>query len=372
MTDFLPSIPFLNLTKINRAYDPIFKERFSDFVQSGVYVKGKAVADFERDFAAFCGAQYCIGVGNGLDALTLILKGYIILGAINPGDEVLVAANTFIATILSIKQAGLTPILIEPDHVSFTMNPYHVENYISDKTRVLLPTHLYGQLAAMTAMNEIAKKHNLLVISDAAQAHGAKDEHGKMAGSLCDAASFSFYPTKNLGALGDGGAVTTSDKKLAEVVRSIGNYGVSSKYKNQYIGVNSRLDELQAVFLIEKLKNLERDNNKRRALAKKYLSLINNDKIHLPAWDGSENHVFHLFVVRVADRKEFCTYLENSGIGYLIHYPIPPHKQKALQELSSLVLPITEKIHDEVVSIPLHIGLEDQEVMHIINVLNQY
>lgn len=372
MTNQTPLIPFLDLHKINSKYHERLKLHFSDFLDSGIYIKGTAVREFEKAYANFCGVKHCIGTGNGLDALTIILRGYVSLGTISLGDEVLVAANTFIATILSIKQAGLIPVFVEPDEETFTIDPYKIEECISNRTKVILPTHLYGQLALIKEINEIAIRHNLLVICDAAQAHGAKDEHGNVAGSLCDATSFSFYPTKNLGAFGDAGAVTTNNKELSDAVRSIGNYGFSSKYKNDYLGVNSRLDELQAVFLLEKLKDLENHNKRRKIIAQQYLSQIKNDKILLPTWDGSEAHVFHLFVIRVIDRKGFCDYLEKCRIGYLIHYPIAPHHQKAFLEFSNLTLPITEKMHREVVSIPLNISLEDSEINQIIKILNQY
>lgn len=372
MTKRKPSIPFLDLHKINSRYHKQLKSRFSDFLESGSYIKGDFVEEFEHTFARFCGAEYCIGVGNGLDALTLVLRGYIELGKIKAGDEVIVAANTFIATILSVKYAGLQPVLVEPNTDTFNLDIRKIEEAITDKTKVILPTYLYGQLAQMDEINIIAKKHNLLVVSDSAQAHGAKGIHGTVAGNLCDASSFSFYPAKNLGAFGDAGAVTTNDEELAGVIRCLGNYGSSEKYENDYLGVNSRLDELQASFLLEKLKDLEDDNKLRRQIAKRYLSEIKNEKIQLPFWDGSENHVFHLFAIRVADRSGFCDYLEKSGIGYLIHYPIPPHHQKALKQFSNLSLPITEKIHKEVVSIPLNIALENHQIEQIIMTLNQY
>ncbi|MDH7444985.1 DegT/DnrJ/EryC1/StrS family aminotransferase [Aquimarina sp. 2201CG14-23] len=372
MENQIPLIPFLDIHKINSPYHQILKSRFLDFLDSGVYIRGKNGEKFENAFAALCGAKYCVGVGNGLDALTLILKGYVALGKINQGDEVIVAANTFIATILSIKYAGLKPVLVEPDEKSFNIDVDQIKENISSRTKVILPTHLYGQLASMHDICQIAKDNNLLVISDAAQAHGAKNGIHNVAGNLCDASSFSFYPVKNLGAFGDAGAVTTNDKDLANVIRSLGNYGAAVKYKSDYLGVNSRLDELQAVFLLEKLKNLEKDNIQRRNIAKRYLSEIKNDKIQLPFWDGSENHVFHLFVVRVENRQKFCNHLEKFGIGYLIHYPIPPHHQTGLKELSDLKLPITERIHREVVSIPLNVGLENHEIEQIIKTLNKY
>ncbi|MBW1294943.1 aminotransferase class V-fold PLP-dependent enzyme [Aquimarina litoralis] len=365
-------IPFLDLHKINSRYHEKFKSLFSDFLDAGSYIKGSQVTLFEKSFAESCEVDFCVGVGNGLDALTLILKGYIELGKIHVGDEVIVAANTFIATILSVKYAGLIPVLVEPDERTFNLDIHKIERHITDKTKVIIPTHLYGQLAEIEEIIEIANKHNVLVVSDAAQAHGARHKELGIAGSLCNASAFSFYPAKNLGALGDAGAITTNDKALIEIVKCLGNYGSSEKYKNDYVGVNSRLDELQAIFLLEKLKYLEQDNIKRRQIAKRYISEIKNEKIILPFWDGSENHVFHLFVVRVKNRIDFCDYLKKSGVGYHIHYPIAPHQQNALKEFAELSLPITEKIHKEVVSIPLNVSLENDQIDRIIEVLNQY
>ncbi|WP_299610182.1 DegT/DnrJ/EryC1/StrS family aminotransferase [uncultured Aquimarina sp.] len=372
MTNAKLSIPFLDLPKINKRYHEKFKSVFANFLDTGIYIKGNYVEMFEKSFATSCGVDYCIGVGNGLDALTIILKAYIEIGKLQIGDEVIIAANTFIATILSVKYAGLTPVLVEPDEYTFNLDVNQLEKHITHKTKVIIPTHLYGQLANIEAIKRIAKQHNVLVIDDAAQAHGAQHNDTKVAGSLFHASAFSFYPAKNLGALGDAGAITTNDGDLAHITRCLGNYGSSEKYRNEYAGVNSRLDELQAAFLLEKLTYLEEDNTCRRSIAKRYLSEIKNEKIKLPFWDQSNNHVFHLFVVRVENRKDFCNYLEESGVGYHIHYPIPPHKQRALQEFSRLSLPITERIHNEVVSIPLNVSLETHEIDYIIQVLNQY
>lgn len=372
MTDQIKDIPFLNLNQVNEPYHEEFKVVFNDILSSGIYIRGSYLKRFEESFANFCGVKHCIGTGNGLDALTLILKSYIALEKLKKGDEVIVAANTFIATILSVKEAGLSPVLVEPDNKTFTIDVTNVSKAITSKTKAIIPTHLYGQLAFVSEINAIADQHNLLVISDAAQAHGAQDHLGNVAGSLCDAASFSFYPAKNLGGLGDAGAITTNDIELANMARTLGNYGTSEKYIHDYPGVNSRLDDIQAGILHCKLKNLKKDTIKRREIARKYLSIINNPKITLPHWDGTDNHVFHLFVVRVQDREQFGTYLKECGIGYLIHYPIPPHKQRALPEFSLLSLPITEDIHREVVSIPLHPMLSDSEIKYIIETLNKY
>lgn len=365
-------IPFLDLRKINHPYQEKFKTLFAEILECGVYIKSNYVQHFENEFARYCGVPNCITVGNGHDALFLILKGYIELGILKNGDEILVAANTFIATVLSIKNAGLQPVMVEPNEENFTIDPTAIKKIITKDTKAIVVTHLYGQLADMVEINKTAKENNLLVIADAAQAHGARTKENKVAGSLCNATAFSFYPTKNLGALGDAGAITTSDDDLAEVIRCIANYGSEKKYVNKYAGVNSRMDEFQAAFLIEKLKNLEKDNEKRQRVAKQYLDEIKNKKIKLPFWGGEKDHVFHLFVIRVSDRKAFCEYLDKSGIGYLIHYPIPPHHQEAFKELSTYSFPITERIHKEVVSIPLNVGLNNDEIKRIIAVINQF
>ena len=365
-------VPFLDLKKINKPYEEAFQKRFQQFLASGYYVLGNAVKEFEQTFAKYCGVGFCVGVGNGLDALTLILKGYIALGKLKEGDYVIVAANTYIATILAIKHAGLQPVLVEPDAATFNLDPEEVKKQLNPSVKAILVTHLYGQLANMEALKEITSTNNLLLIADAAQAHGAEDENGNRAGSLADASGFSFYPSKNLGALGDGGAVTTNNKNLAQIISQLRNYGTSSKYINEYVGVNSRLDELQAYFLLEKLKDLDEANQQRRVVAQRYLAEIKNEKIQLPFWDGSENHVFHLFVIQVKDRAHFSEYLEKQEIGYLIHYPLPPHQQKAFSEFSHLSFPITEKIHREVVSIPMSPMMEKEEVDRVISVLNAY
>lgn len=365
-------IPFLDLHAINKRFEPEFKCRFQQFLDSGYYILGNQVKEFEEAFANYCGTKYCVGVANGLDALRLILEGYKILGKLEDGDEVLVASNTYIATIIAIKQAGLVPVLVEGNTSNYNFDIDSLKKSITKKSKAIMPVHLYGQLAPMAEILKFAKENNLLVIEDAAQAHGAKNEEGKFAGNIGDAAGFSFYPTKNLGALGDGGAVTTNDGDLAEVIRKYRNYGASTKYVNDILGLNSRLDEIQATFLNCKLPTLDVDNNRRREIAKKYISEIKNKKIKLPEWDGSKNHVFHLFVVRVENRADFMDYLSKNNIGSLIHYPIPPHKQQALSEYSHLSFPTTEKIHNEVVSIPMSPVLSEVDVDEIISVLNRY
>lgn len=365
-------IHFLNLKKLNQPFEVAFQKKMKQFLEGGWYILGNEVKQFETDFANYCGTKHCIGVGNGLDALVLIFKAYIHLGKLQKGDEIIVPANTYIASILAILQADLVPVLVEPRLENFNINPEEIEAKISSKTKAILPVHLYGQLCEMKAINEIAKKHNLLVIEDAAQAHGSQFSENEKAGNLSHAAAFSFYPGKNLGALGDAGAITTNDDALAAVLFSMRNYGSKVKYENEIIGVNSRLDELQAAFLNIKLKQLASENEFRRSMAKRYLSEIKNDKIVMPNWDLSQNHVFHLFVIRTSNRMDLQNYLKENGIETMIHYPIPPHKQKALANWNQLSFPITEKIHDEVLSIPLNSGLKASEIQHIITTLNNY
>ena len=365
-------IPFLDLLKINKRFEDEFKTKFSSFLDSGYYVLGNNVTAFEKEYAAYCGVSHCVGVGNGLDALRLILEGYKILNKLNNGDEVLVASNTYIATILAIKQAGLVPVLVESENDSFNFNLSLLEASITNRTKAIMPVHLYGQLSPMKEISLIAKSNNLLVIEDAAQAHGACNKESEYAGNLGDAAGFSFYPTKNLGALGDAGAVTTNNIELATIIRKLRNYGSSSKYINEYVGINSRLDEVQAAFLRIKLPLLDQDNTRRVEIAKRYLTEVNNEKIKLPSFNNSKNHVFHQFVVQVSDRDKFIEHLTSNKVGTLIHYPIPPHQQEALSEYKNLHFPITEKIHKEVVSIPISPVIKNNEVNFIISVLNSY
>lgn len=365
-------IKFLDLHKINARFEKDFQERFQSFLNSGYYILGSEVEQFESDFANYCGTKYCIGVANGLDALTLIFKSYLHLEKLQINDEVIVPANTYIASILAIINAGLKPILVEPDFETYNISPDEIIRHISPKTKTILVVHLYGQLANMDAVNAIAKSNDLLVIEDAAQAHGAVLSSGLKAGNLSDAAAFSFYPTKNLGALGDAGAVTTNDENLAKTIRLMRNYGSSKKYVNEIIGVNSRLDELQAAFLSVKLKSLTEDNKIRRTIAKRYLHEIKNKKLTLPFYSGTEDHVFHVFVVRVNERLEFENYLKLHDIGYLIHYPIPPHQQNALALFNENKYPITEKIHETIISLPMSPVMTADEVSKVIKVLNAY
>lgn len=365
-------IKFLDLQKINHPYTGLFQQKLEDISEKGWYILGDEVKQFERHFADYCGTGYCIGVGNGLDALVLILKAYIALGKLHKGDEVIVPANTYIASILAVLQADLVPVLVEPDAQTFNLDPDLIIANLTSKTKAILPVHLYGQLADMQAINRIAKEHNLLIIEDAAQAHGATDALGNKAGSLADAAGFSFYPGKNLGALGDAGAITTNDDALARMLYSLRNYGSEQKYYNDHIGYNSRLDELQAAFLGVKLPHLDADNERRKIVANRYLSEIVNPKIQLPVYNGSSNHVFHLFVVRTENRETLQKYLLDNGIQTLIHYPVAPHKQKALAAWNDSSFPLTEKIHREVLSLPISPVMTSDEVGQTIEILNRY
>lgn len=365
-------ISYNNLQKTNAEYEREFRDSFDHFLKKGWYIKGKEVSNFELNFARYCDTKYCIGVGNGLDAIKIILKASIELGRISVRDEIIVPANTYIATILAITEANLVPVLVEPCTNTYNIDTSSIEEKITKKTKGILAVHLYGQLADMKEINRIAKKHGLQVFEDAAQAHGAVSKSGIKAGNFGNAGAFSFYPTKNLGALGDGGAITTNDEKLYNCALKISNYGSLKKDKNEIKGLNSRLDEIQASFLNIKLKKLNDLNNLRRTIAAKYLDSIQNSKLILPIYDGTENHVFHIFPIRCKNRNELAEYLKSNEIETMIHYPTPPHKQKAFLELNHLNFPITEKIHKEIISIPLNPVLEDEEVERIIEVLNNY
>ena len=379
-------IPFLDLKKINKPYETAFQEKLKLVLENGWYILGKEVETFEKAFAEYCQTKYCIGVGNGFDALVLIFKGYIQLGKFQKGDEVIVPANTYIASILAILQADLVPVLVEPKLETYNINPDLIQEKITPKTKAILAVHLYGQLAEMEKINQIANQNNLIVVEDAAQSHGAGVNSNNLKFQISNVTdvtlseveeplrsiAHSFYPGKNLGCLGDGGAITTNNSELAKVLFSLRNYGSEQKYYNEYIGVNSRLDEIQAAFLNLKLPNLNTDNAKRRMIAKRYLSEIKNDKIILPFWDFSDNHVFHLFVIRTENREALQQYLLQNNIQTVIHYPVPPHKQKAFLEWNNLSFPITEKIHREVLSLPMSPILTDSEVDFIIEILNKY
>ena len=364
-------IPFLDLKKINLQYNSQFKEALGKVLDVGWVIMGQYLKTFEKEYADYCGSKHCIGVANGLDALILILKAYKELGYMKDGDEIIVPANTYIASLLAISANQLTPVLVEPDLDTYTLNESLIEEKITDKTKGILAVSLYGQPPNFTLINQIAEKYSLKVVEDAAQSHGAK-HFDKISGSLANATGHSFYPGKNLGALGDGGAITTDDDILANVLVALRNYGSHKKYENLYKSVNSRLDELQAAFLSVKLKGLDNANEIRRKIANQYLIGITNPAITLPVEAKNNKHVWHVFVVRIANRERFQQYLTDNGVQTVIHYPIPPHKQKAYKELSSLSLPITEKIHKEVISLPISPVMPPDHVEYLIEIVNNY
>ena len=368
-------ISFLDLKSINAQYRAELIEACTRAIDSGWYIGGKELESFEKNFAGYCGTQYCIGVGNGLDALILTLRAWKELGKLQSGDEVIVPANTYIASILAISANHLTPVLVEPDTYTCNIDPKKIEAAITSKTRAILPVHLYGQIADMPAILHMAEKYNLLVLEDSAQAHGASIT-GKKVGNWGHASGFSFYPGKNLGALGDAGAITTNDAELAQMLKALRNYGSHEKYKNLVQGVNSRLDEIQAAMLDVKLKYLDQEIQHRRYIAKLYLDGIKNPLVQLPLTNTNaevyEQHVWHLFVVRTQHREALQKHLADYGIQTLIHYPIPPHKQQAYKEWNDLSYPLTEAIHKEVLSLPMGPTLTVQDVEKIIALVNDW
>lgn len=364
-------IPFLDLKIINTPYKKELETSFKRVLNSGWYVLGEEVGNFEKKFSDYCGSRYAIGVASGLDALILIFRAYRELGVFKDKDEIIVPANTYIASILAISQNNLVPVFTEPDIYTYNLDPGKIEEKITTKTKAILAVHLYGQSANMGKINKIAKKHNLKVIEDGAQAHGATHQ-GIRVGNLGDACGFSFYPGKNLGALGDGGAVTTNDETLANTIKTLRNYGSYKKYENSCKGLNSRLDEIQAAFLLVKLQYLDENNAKRDLIAKRYLKEIKNQKIIMPKIAPNNSHVWHLFVIRVKNREKLQNHLNKNKIQTMIHYPIPPHKQLAYKEYATLDLPITQTIHNEVLSIPLYESLLDKEVSIIIKAINDF
>ncbi|MAE23269.1 DegT/DnrJ/EryC1/StrS family aminotransferase [Pseudomonas chengduensis] len=363
-------IPFLNLKNLNASLRGELLEACARVIDSGWYIMGQELRAFEQEFADYCGSQHCIGVANGLDALTLTLRAWRELGRLRDGDEVLVPANTYIATLLAITANGLRPVLVEPDEESFNLSPEAVQAALGPRARALLPVHLYGRLADMPALTRIAADNGLLVLEDAAQGHGASLASRK-AGNWGDAAGFSFYPGKNLGALGDGGAITTSDPELATTLQALRNYGSHVKYQNLYQGVNSRLDEIQAAMLRVKLRHLDRQTARRRQIARRYLDEMSNPGVQLPDWGQAEQHVWHLFVVRSSQRDRLQQQLAEAGGQTMIHYPIAPHKQQAYPELNALSLPLTERIHQEVLSLPMDPSMTDEQVSRVIEAINQ-
>lgn len=371
------NIKFLDLQKITQRNSTEINNAINKVLVSGWFLLGTEVKQFEKDYANFIGTKYCIGVANGLDALILIINAYKQLGVFQEGDEIIVPANTYIASILAISANNLVPVLVEPEINTYNIDGNKIEEKISNKTKAILPVHLYGQTCVMDKINDIALKNNLKIIEDSAQAHGAVYKN-KRCGNLGDASGFSFYPGKNLGALGDGGAVTTNDESLANVIRSLANYGSQKKYENNFKGVNSRLDEIQAAVLSVKLKYIDSDNQRRREIAKYYCENIKNPNIILPCNNNqntiinSLDHVWHLFVIRTQERNKLQNYLDENGIQTLIHYPIPPHKQEAYKEWNNLSYTITEKIHNEVLSLPISPVLTDEEAGQIVEIINKY
>lgn len=364
-------IKFLDLQKINQQYANELKEAAAEVIDSGWFLLGEKLSTFEKKLASYTEANNAIGVANGLDALRLILKAYIELGMISKGDEVIVPANTYIASLLAITDNGLKPILAEPDLETFNLDISKLESKITSRTKAIMVVHLYGRVCWSDELESLAKKYNLKIIEDNAQAIGAS-WNGIKTGNLGDASGFSFYPGKNLGALGDSGAVTTKDFDLAKTIRAIANYGSQEKYVNQYQGLNSRLDELQAAFLSVKLNYIDKENKRRQEIADYYISNIKNNKIILPSKGNSHEHVWHLFVIRSEKRYDLKKYLEENGVQTLIHYPIPPHKQKCYPGLNQLSFPITEKIHEEVLSLPISPVLIDEEIERVVDILNLF
>ncbi|MDY0117319.1 MAG: DegT/DnrJ/EryC1/StrS family aminotransferase [Sulfurimonadaceae bacterium] len=368
-------IPFLDLKSINTQYRTELIEACTRVIDSGWYIQGNECKAFDIEFAEYCGTKYAIGVANGLDALILILRAYKEMGIINDGDEVIVPSNTYIASILAISENNLVPVLVEPDLDTYLLDTNKIEEKITPKTKAIMPVHLYGMTCEMDVINTIAKKYNLKVIEDSAQSHGAYFGD-KRSGNLGDASGFSFYPGKNLGALGDGGAVTTNDDELASTIRALANYGSHKKYENLYKGVNSRLDEMQAAMLRIKLKHLDKEIEKRREIANYYIKNIKNENIILPIQNSKlniqncQNHVWHVFVIRTKKREGLQKYLLDNGVQTLIHYPIPPHKQNAYSEWNDESFPISERIHTEIMSLPLSGVQSLEDTMKIVKVLN--
>ena len=363
-------IPFLDLKQINKVFSEELLAACKRVIDSGWYIGGAELLSFETAFADYCGVKHCVGVANGLDALVLTIRAWKELGKLTDGDEVIVPSNTYIASILAISENGLTPVLVEPNPSTYNLCPENTRQAITPRTKAILPVHLYGHLADMPAFMQIAEEYNLLVLEDSAQAHGAS-LHGKKAGSWGHASGFSFYPGKNLGALGDAGAITTNDDSLADTLRALRNYGSQEKYKNLYKGVNSRLDEIQAAMLSVKLKYLDAQTAHRQLIASLYLNEIKNPEISLPGVDVS-NQVWHLFVIRTKHRAALQHHLQEHGVQTLIHYPIAPHKQDAYKEFAHLQLPVSEQLHAEVLSLPIGPELSSEEARHIVSVCNSF
>lgn len=365
-------IKFLDLKNLNLRFSNEFKNVTDSFISSGHYILGDQVSTFENSFADFCSVEHCVGVASGFDALLLILEGYKKLGKLKTGDGIIVPANTYIATILAISKAGLIPVLVEPDEDTFNLSTKKVKEAISQNTKAIMAVHLYGQLAPMKELKALAEEYELLLLEDAAQTHGTILED-KKAGAWGNASAFSFYPSKNLGALGDAGGITTSDNELDDTLRCYRNYGSEKKHVHTQKGLNSRLDELQAAFLSIKLKYLDSDNAIRRNIAEAFDLGIKNPIITIPKLPENRlSHVWHLYVIRCKQRDKLKSYLQGNGVETLIHYPIPPHKQLAYKELNHLSLPLTEEIHAEVLSLPIYPTLSSSDVNRIVELLNNF
>ena len=360
-------IKFLDLHKINERFRAEFDKKIKSILNGGWYLQGKENERFAADFAEYCGTKYALGVANGLDALNLIIKAY----GFGPGDEIIVPANTFIATLLAVSENGCTPVLVEPDIKTYNINPDLIEEKITPRTKAIIVVHLYGQAVQMEKIWALAKKYSLKVIEDAAQAHGAM-YNGRRTGNLGDVAGFSFYPGKNLGALGDAGGITTNDEELYNKAKAIANYGSDRKYHHIYKGVNSRLDEIQAAILDVKLPHLDSDNQRRREIAKYYRENIKNNKIILPEVYNENAHVWHIFPIRCEKRDELQKYLEENGIQTNIHYPTPPHKQGAYKEWKNESYPVTEEIHRTELSLPISPVITDEEVKEVVEIINEW
>lgn len=366
------TIPFLDMKAITARDKEALLQATAEVLDSGWFIRGKQVAEFEKEFASYCDTSHCIGVANGLDALILILEAYIHKGQLNLGDEVLVPSNTYIASILAISRAGLIPVMVEPSIESFNLDPSLLESHIGEKTKAILQVHLYGRISDVKRIREIADANELLLVEDAAQSQGAVSG-GKKAGNWGHAAGFSFYPGKNLGAIGDAGAITTNDGELADIIRALANYGSHKKYENLYKGYNSRLDELQAALLRVKLKGLDDDNAHRRLLAERYNQGLDNDLIIKPAMPSeAEADVWHIYPILTENRQEFMEFLKEYGVQTLIHYPIPPHHQEAYAEWKTCSLPISERIHEQEVSLPIGPTMTVEEIDRVVELVNSF
>jgi len=365
------NVEFLNLKSVNERYALQLKEACSRVIDSGWYIAGRELDLFEQEFAAWCGTKYCIGVANGLDALILTIRAWKLLGRLEDGDEIIVPANTYIATVLAISENNLKPVFVEPDSKTYNLTLAGIKDKFTARTKAIIAVHLYGRICPMDEIMEFAETKGLLVLEDSAQAHGASI-NGKRAGNWGHASGFSFYPGKNLGALGDAGAVTTNSKELDSTLRALRNYGSHKKYENIYKGVNSRLDEIQAAMLRVKLNYLDSESSTRQRIAEQYISEIKNDLIELPNNEVAEQSVWHLFVIKSKYRKALTEFLNSVGISTLIHYPIPPHKQEAYAEYNNLHLPITELLHEQVLSIPIDPTMSSEQIEHVIKKINEF